>query len=64
MINHYNIKTVDGQIYRFYTDDISYYDFNKDKSIKLVFNDGSFIEFYKRNVVYIEAISIKTGESK
>ena len=57
MINHFNIRTIDGQIYRFYNENINYYDFDyTPKIIRFDFKDGSFIEFYKRNVVYVEAI--------
>ena len=58
MINHFNIRTIDGQIYRFYTEDI--YNLNFDYAPELIrfdFKDGSFIEFYKRNVMYVEAIA-------
>ena len=58
MIHHFNIRTIDGQIYRFYNDDI--YKFNFDYTPEIIrfdFKDGSFIAFYKRNVVYVEAIS-------
>lgn len=58
MINHFNIRTIDGQIYRFYNDSIYKFDFDfTSKIIRFDFKDGSFIEFYKRNVVYVEAIA-------
>ena len=67
MIHHFNIRTIDGQIYRFYNDDI--YKFNFDYTPKIIrfdFKDGSFIAFYKRNIAYVEAISekgVKNAES-
>lgn len=58
MISHFNIKTIDGNIHRFFNEDINYYDFDYDKHIvRFDFKDGSFIEFNKRNIVYIEGIT-------
>lgn len=60
MIHHFNIRTIDGQIYRFYKDDICMFDFDyTPKIIRFGFKDGSSIEFYKRNVAYVEAIAEK-----
>lgn len=64
MIHHFNIRTIDGQIYRFYNDDI--YKFNFDYTPKIIrfdFKDGSFIAFYKQNVAYVEAIAEKESKN-
>lgn len=41
--------------YRFPTDEIAYWDFEyKPDILRIDFKDGSFIEFYKQNVVCVE----------
>lgn len=57
MITQFKIRTIDGQIYRFHNKEINHYDFDYNSEvIRFDFKDGSFVEFYKRNVVYVEAI--------
>ena len=50
-----NIICVGDLRYRFNTDIIQYWDFDyNDHILRIDFKDGSFIEFYKRNVICVE----------
>lgn len=58
MIKRFKIRTIDGQIYNFYGKEIKYYNFEyAPEIIRFDFKDGSFVEFFKQNIVYIEAIN-------
>ena len=50
-----NIICVGDLRYRFNADIIQHWDFDyNDTIIRIDFKDGSFIEFYKRNVICVE----------
>lgn len=55
MIEEINFICIGGLRYRFSFEIIQHYDFDyNDKVMRIDFQDGSFIEFQKRNVVCVE----------
>ena len=57
-----NIICVGDVRYRFIEDDIQSFDFDYNEHIlRIDFKDGSFIEFYKRNILCVEFNTLKTN---
>lgn len=60
-----NIICVGDLRYRFGTDIIQYWDFDyNDNVLRIDFKDGSFIEFYKRNVICVEYNTAEGSNTK
>ena len=60
-----NIICVGDLRYRFNADIIQYWDFDyNDNILRIDFKDGSFIEFYKRNIICVEYNMVEPQESE
>ena len=47
------VKTIDGNYYKFLLDDVERYDFEYTPTVLRVdFKDGTFIEFTRRNIIF------------
>ena len=58
-----NIVCVGGLRYRFIADIIQHWDFNySDNILRIDFKDGSFVEFYKQNIICVEFSTIERDE--
>jgi len=58
-----NIVCVGDLRYRFIADIIQHWDFNySDNILRIDFKDGSFVEFYKQNIICVEFSTIEMDE--